>query len=685
MRRRPAQTGFTIAELIVAVGAVALLTVGVGQIFSSVSNLVRNGSAIAEVEQLARAIEAQMRDDFRALNNFERAEDVFIAIRGRRIGDLNGDGDAMDEGSNYPDGVLKERPIYLTPEDREADLEDGILPYEEGSRAITTRLDEIIFLARSGAGGIYRSYQSTCDHSDPESNADIDCEVCDREVTADTARIYYGHGLRPAPDPDFDPAEAGTEPTPSGPATPRRMYVADGDFGAGPGDVNRFDPTGAIVPTLGGVATGRNEYAGEWVLLRQATLLVGGMAAGDIQPRGSDLSIICNDREYAPYLSDTQTEARFKIRDDNAYPPSAEQWAMSREPNGDPITGSDHNPENGSNVRLLRHGRTDICAQSPETLKRWIEGLDLQSLSGESDSIYTAFARGRWDFTGTGPNIFGVIEEPDHALWGYGQLGQAWHLPVHIGVRSAVCSMLTRFLCETDPPRLNRGDRYTGPGYNPDDPCDTAMDTHAVIASRCSRFEVAWANAGTRWVQRQPPQNPDFDGDGTQDLYYEFGDIVWFDYLFPRRALPVAMSQVAVPSSQDDVTVGGPQTDPEILTSEIDHYQDRNVELGGSPSDRELKILLRRDNDGMLNYSDTAPLQPQGYDWLTSGGAPNEYLAVWPYRVPDLGSPGDATDDTYGSGFKKPDFIRIRMTLHDSEMVLREGKEFEFIFSIDLD
>jgi len=67
---------FTLAEIVVAVGASVLLTVGVGQIFQSVGSIVSQGAAIAEVDQLARSIERQIRDDFDALNQMKDRKSV---------------------------------------------------------------------------------------------------------------------------------------------------------------------------------------------------------------------------------------------------------------------------------------------------------------------------------------------------------------------------------------------------------------------------------------------------------------------------------------------------------------------------------------------------------------------------------------------------------------------------------
>ena len=107
--------GFTLVEMLVAIGIISFLVVGIGQIFRSVGGLVSVGTAVSEVEQMARAIERQMRDDFEALSG-TLAEDTFIAIRMREIGDVNRNG-TLDSD---------ETALYLSQEDREADSRDAV-------------------------------------------------------------------------------------------------------------------------------------------------------------------------------------------------------------------------------------------------------------------------------------------------------------------------------------------------------------------------------------------------------------------------------------------------------------------------------------------------------------------------------------------------------------------------------
>ena len=56
---------FTLLELIVAVGAVALIAVGIAAVFESVSRTVSGGKRVSRLNQFAALVERQMREDFK--------------------------------------------------------------------------------------------------------------------------------------------------------------------------------------------------------------------------------------------------------------------------------------------------------------------------------------------------------------------------------------------------------------------------------------------------------------------------------------------------------------------------------------------------------------------------------------------------------------------------------------------
>lgn len=596
-RRRIA--GFTLAELIVAVGAVALLTLGIGQIFTSVGKLVGSGSALAETDQAARAISAQLEEDFRALGR-QRLEDTFFAIRNRRVGDVN------KSGSVNPNNG--ERAIYLRAEDREFDIRQGIAPYEPGSRAVTRRLDEMIFIAFAGSSGTYNSSQF---------EADIEGET--------TARIAYGHGLRPAPDLQFDPRAASINSR-----LPRRLWAPDGDFGQRPGETNRFDAAGEA---NGGLVSGRNEFAADWLLLRQPVVLYPGRLVDSeaVEEDGRDFA-------FAPYLRDTETIARF------AGQGSADQTQWS---------GYNFNNIDRPNMRLISRGRVDVCAQDLDSVRRWLEGAAPATSPIAEDA--TAFISGRYDVPVAPFPVVGS-GDPDAPLWQRGATpGPAGVLENLRAMQAAIAGCFTRVQAQAEPPFIDTGVDLVDPsegfppgfsgssGFAP----DAFMDNHAVLAARCSNFEIAWSDGSTTWNIDTPL---DTDGDGEPDLAR--GDLVWFDMDFMRNA-PGAGNDLS--DGRENLYPRPTLTTPSLL-----------VEI--PPGERTLL------NPPFPN----APV----YDIIDTRAAENsdhEYLAIWPFRTPLEGG----ALPTVG-GQPKPRLIRVRITLHDAQFRIPGGRRYEFVYRIDL-
>lgn len=572
--------GFTLVELLVAVGAVLLLSIGVGQIFRQVGALVNTGSSAAEIDQLARALERQMADDLRSFSLMS-PDETFMIIRGRWIGDVNNN-QTLDNG---------ERAIYLTSEDREADLREGIDPYGAGSRAVTIRVDEMAFLVD---GQEYRTAQI-----DPLGATD---------VATTAARIYYGHALRPHSEIDV-PTNIGD------PTVYERGYDPDGDFGQRPGETNAFHDDEVTEDA-------RNEYAAEFLLARQALLLGGSIAAGyeGAQPRPP---FIGSQRAYAPYLRDLETEFRFGIDNEDDPPafPASDFGAA-------PI-----NPE----LRMIRHGRVDICAMAIPEIRRWLEGEDPMIPNAVSRDATPFRAPGVWDghptfdqplwrrsFYDSGSNPARRTVAENNAL-----------------LRAAIAGCITRLLADNQLPTIIR-DRED----SDEDPEDALMDLHAVLASRCSSLEIAWSD-GTTWLDRQnmlmlrrgdqglaEPVNDIEDA----EVIYRFGDVVWFDAFMPRSYY---LFNLANPT----------QAIPFPNTEEVDNQ--------GRPR--------------VGNFTGASGVSGT-YDLISTGGSEDEYLSVWAFREP---SPNGG----YARAVDKPRMIRVRVTLHDATARIEGGKTFEYIFS----
>lgn len=618
-----ADRAFTLVELIVAVAAVALLTVGIGQIFSSVGRLVGSGAAVAETDQFARGVEARLRQDFELLARM-RAEDTFIAIRNRRLGDA-------------------QRPVYITAEDRDADLRAGMAPYSTGSRAVRVRLDELMFIAPAGRDA------HTSQRFPP---------IGETPGSADYVRVYYGHGLRPAIDARFELQN----PDPnSGSNVPPRLWFPDGDFGSRPGEQNIFAPAGAPSGTT--VVRGRNELAGNWLLLRQPLLLTGGLVAGyQVAPPGPSRSYWT----YTPFIRGLEATER--------------SWSVVGWGTNQPLNDTNNatpTPTNGSPAqaggpypRVLYHGRTDLCAQGLTDVRRWLEGLApttaaAPTLADLPDA--TAFSEGRMDDYSAGSGWDASFGDSfpsfkvDAPLWQRRPVALAVDQTLnHIGVCRAIAGCFARFQCDDAPPIVERGDSLGGAsgvnrGSNPEPGAVAFMDQHAVIAGRVSHFEVAWSD-GKTWLYDTPI---DRDGDGVNDLFR--GDVLWYDIDFTRY--------------------DNPQTTRDLRGVDAANIYGTRAEGPGTQVERTRPEVFPGERRTRLN---NAALGLHGrYDWRSTGGdrdpdGANEYLAVFPFRLADLS--GGYSLGAYG----KPRLIRVRMTVHDTQYRIAGGRRYEFIFPVEL-
>ncbi len=631
-----ARRAFTLAEVLVAVAAIALLSVGVGQLFRSISGLVSVGSATAEVDQLARAFEKQLRDDIAAFNSMS-PEKTFLAIRMREVGDVNHN--AVFDGYSE-----QEVPVYLTQDDADADLRDTrdtIIagPYAEGSRAVTRRVDELMFLGYVGDAS-YTTYQA--DGVRGKGGA-----------TSQVARLYYGHGLRAAPDPDWPPIDPDH---PAAPRAPRRFYVPDGDFGSPPTDpaalgdtLNRFDPDRAV---QNGFVAGRNRFAGGWSLVRQPLLLYGGTAAGYPGAGASQTPAPIGDgREFAPFARDIDTVQRIRFAPMD-YPSLIEDQDLV-------LNGLVN--EDRPDYRLIQDGRVDICAQSADDLRRFLEGRDPNDITTGAPLTGGRLAD---------PNL--ADEDPalvNAPLWV--RRGGTTPVPADDvsnlqSVQLAIAGMFSRLLVEPSPPVIDRAPPLISSGQPAVDPEDALMDVHALIASRCSNFEIAWSDGATALT------DIDFENDGVFELGR--GDIIWYDLtpLDLRSGAPIRSTRAnwsGVSNTYLNLDPLDPLEDPEITQQDW-----------GSDAFRAPLV-----HDGLdLGAADPTGSSPILYAPDVCGGSPDltfasedarEQLVIFPFRSAQGGG--------WGGAFPKHILLRVRMTLHDAQGRLPRGKSYEFILDID--
>lgn len=210
-----ARGAFTLIEIMVAVGAVALIAVGLAAIFDSVGKTVTGGRRVSVLTTYAALMEDQFRKDF---GNMTR--DGFLVIRQqyaktdyRNAARLSNNSDLIELYANQPVAQQRRR-----------------------------RVDEILFFAR---GDFVTKRPPFVEGMIARSNA---------------ARIYYGHGQR----------RREVDNVAFEPGAPISLFPDPYDTNA---DVLGFDENdkrhlGVADPD------NPNRYASEWTLLRDAMLLI---------------------------------------------------------------------------------------------------------------------------------------------------------------------------------------------------------------------------------------------------------------------------------------------------------------------------------------------------------------------------------------------------------------------------
>lgn len=140
--------GFTLMEVLVAVGAIAILSVGIASIFSAIGKTVSGGRRVSQLTAQAAQIETAMRQDFARMTR-----DGFLMVRQQ-----------LTNTGGPRGGSL--RPVPLSPTDQNTPR--------------VRRIDEVMFFAKGEFSSSREAVSSAY------------------ETRADAARIYYGHGTRQA-------------------------------------------------------------------------------------------------------------------------------------------------------------------------------------------------------------------------------------------------------------------------------------------------------------------------------------------------------------------------------------------------------------------------------------------------------------------------------------------------------
>lgn len=147
IRRSTARrNAFTLLEAMVAIGAMALVSVGLAAIFSSVGKTITGGKRLSTLNTYAALVEQQMRRDFDAMSR-----DGFLMIRNQYTSEGIG-------------GSAKRKAVSLSALSAETPR--------------PRRIDEVLFFAKG-------SFTTAREAADP-----------DFQAKSGEARIYYGHGMR---------------------------------------------------------------------------------------------------------------------------------------------------------------------------------------------------------------------------------------------------------------------------------------------------------------------------------------------------------------------------------------------------------------------------------------------------------------------------------------------------------
>jgi len=305
------RSGFTLIETIVAIGAVALVAVGLASIFDAVGKTVKGGKRVSLLNQYAGLVENQMRKDFSRMTR-----DGFLMIRHEW---------ADTDQNGVFDPAVDVLPLY---------------PDDPNPRA--RRCDQILFFAN---GKFETARQSV--HPDVT-------------VTSDSAMIYYGHGQRRRADAD------------TAAAAPYLQPKVDDRNG---GNFANYEARLGAVPASGNLADNPNYYPADWTLLRHATLLArpkttSGVAVPGVLRFGTDTldPAVPNDQDRLSdydYQIGLQPAARSVFRALNRYYPSLPDGTL---PPADFWFRAPRRP-------TLTSGIVDVAATSLREIKSIVEGF----------------------------------------------------------------------------------------------------------------------------------------------------------------------------------------------------------------------------------------------------------------------------------------------------------------------
>ncbi|MDF1808486.1 MAG: hypothetical protein P1U42_02210 [Phycisphaerales bacterium] len=226
--KRTSRRGFTVVEMIVTVGILVVVTAGIATIFSTIGDTVARGRKLSELNRFAARVELVMRKDF---ENMTR--DGFLVI--------------VNKNANFGRDVQLYR-------GEKTDFDNGLFPgfsdISKGGRI--RRTDEIMFFTRD-------EYESARRAISPDMIA-----------RSQEAAIYYGHGQKRRPDLVNIPSE-------------NNFFFNPAPWDSNYDYASTMNQAGLGITSNTGVLN-PNEFARDWSLLRNVTLLTTPIGESQVVP-----------------------------------------------------------------------------------------------------------------------------------------------------------------------------------------------------------------------------------------------------------------------------------------------------------------------------------------------------------------------------------------------------------------
>ncbi len=585
---------FTLTELIVAIGVTVMLVLGIGKIFSMTKDTISIGEATASLNQYSRTIERLIRDDLGHITT-----DGFLVIRNERLGKSTTIPERQSSKNN--------REVFLNIDDHKLYIEDEIEnPVDIGIR----RMDQLVFFAT----GDYTSYQFGDAYGDGLQSGQ---GVISRNDTSTTARLWYGHSLRA-----INMYDSSRDPVNRGPEIKEARGMQWDAYRARFAD-DKFDPNQSIVSQSGANSKvdAVNVYAQNWILSRQASMLLRREAAGI--PRNPQTGF-----EKALYarLSFTPSFSEFFNESDGYYVP--------------PLYPPQYSLSQREDYRSLRRrnspGYVDLIDMDLMEVQQAVTDYGYTYLEEDfrgkkiGDMIQHVDPIGKelneyedWSFDSqiirdSGVPSYITKDEDRSAL--QDEISERWLAGQWLRMATAT----GRIRAESTPPSLSRYDQ---------------MLTHATLTPGCSNFEVAWS---------------------TGVVEFPTGNIVWYDIDTP------ANPYVGVAGQSSKKRHDHSPTDPRAwYLSELSPPALSGDQPFGNPLWKGKKRLEEEPYED-LYYAMFGYFVPKIRDGGLKAGSGS-----------DLNQREDRSE-----AWPWPKMLRIRMTLHDQQGEINGGRTFEFIVSL---